>query len=140
MLEHRKQTTLGLQLKKKLHSYLFILHIISFFSIRISGYNVRSSDSLFFSVVLIIQKAIFNNDLFLLEIALLILGEVLCYCIFIRLKWNRMASISLFLLWFFLYLSFKGFFDSNVFLASSIPFLLVTFFMLKMKVKIHKTD
>lgn len=125
-----QQSKPGHQLSKKLFPYVTILNVCSFLAIRISGYNVNSSDSLWYSVALILKKAVSIHDFFLFDIALLILVEVLLYLIFIVLKWKLIASISLFALWIFIYLKFTVFFPSNLFLLSSIPFLLFNFLIL----------
>lgn len=107
-------------------NYLSFLVLIAFLSIRISGYSNNSSDSILFSVSSIFKNAILNKDFFLFEVTLLILLEVIVF-IFLNLKeWRLIALFSLVVLWVFIYINFKVFFSSNLFILSSIPFFLIS--------------
>lgn len=113
-----------LPVKKKSFTYLGIVILLSFLCIRISGYNVSSSDSLLFLVAQIIKNSIVNKDFFLIEIALLILFEVLVFILLIIKKRSGFALLTILLLWGYIYINFKWAFNNHLFLLSSLPFLL----------------
>ena len=129
-MKDKKQSKPGHPFRKKLFPYVSILNVCSFLAIRLSGYNVNSSVSILSSVAMIVKKAVSIHDFLLFDIALLIIVEVFLYLVFIFIKWKLVASISLFALWIFIHLKFTIFFPSNLFLLSSIPFLLFNFLIL----------
>ncbi|WP_430403087.1 hypothetical protein [Fluviicola sp.] len=110
--------------KRKSFTYLGILIVLSFLSIRISGYNVSSSDSLFFLVAQMVKNSIVNKEFFLIEIALLILFEMLVFVLLIIKKKSGFALLTILLLWAYIYIHFNWVFDNQLFLISSLPFLL----------------
>jgi hypothetical protein len=133
----KKELKEGLLTKNKNLIYWGILILISFLSIRISGYNVSSSDSILLLVVKIIKNSIVNNDFFLTKIALLILFEMIVFVLLIIKKRRFFALSSILLLWVYIYFNFKWGFDNNLFLLSSLPFLLLALFFLVLVVRLH---
>lgn len=113
--------------KKKGLTYLSILVLLSFLSIRVSGYNVSSSDSILFLVARIIKNSIVNGDFFLIKIALIVLFEILVFVLLILKKSRFFALLSVLLLWLYVYFNFKWGFDNSLFLLSSLPFFLFSF-------------
>ena len=107
----KKRGMVALLDRKKVRKYLFLINLFSFLSIRISGYNTSSTDSIGFIVTLIFNNSIIKKDFFLFEIAILILLTVVFYCTLIVSKCKVCASILLFLLWCFIFLNFKWLFD-----------------------------
>ncbi len=124
METEKKELKEKLPVKRKRFTYLGILIVLSFLSIRISGYNVSSSDSLFFLVAQTIKNSIVNKEFFLIEIALLILFEILVFVLLILKKRRGFALITILLLWAYIYIHFNWVFDNQLFLLSSLPFLL----------------
>jgi hypothetical protein len=110
--------------------YLGISILFSFLAIRISGYNVSSSDSILFAVVSIFKNSIVNKDFFLLNTGLIVLITVIIFLLFLLNKRRDIAVSIILLLWGYVYFNFKGLINGNLFLLSSLPFFTLTIIFL----------